>query len=207
MKLIYGNPSYDSVQLMKNSILLREWIGRGILKPLVGMSYPDEMLTSNELWHLVVLGRSVNGPRLDYIKKLDENLYAVMSEYLDSFGVRTSPDEIEQLFLPYEPIIDYLKVVYNRPRPFQMAGYMNIPLYPILQSSKAYSGSYPGGHVLLSLFGYHIFSRRYPHLKRDLLNFVVDVKLSREEGGVHYPSDGVFSFHVYRHIRPFMAPQ
>jgi hypothetical protein len=43
-----------------------------------------------------------------------------------------------------------------------------------------------------------------PDLKKDLMNFVLDVKLSREEGGVHYPSDGVFSFKIYQQIKNLM---
>jgi len=36
------------------------------------------------------------------------------------------------------------------------------------------------------------------------MEFVLDVKLTREQGGVHYPSDGLFSLKVYKHIAPWM---
>jgi hypothetical protein len=35
----------------------------------------------------------------------------------------------------------------------------------------------------------------------------MDVKKSREEGGVHYPSDGLFSMRIYKHLAPWIDAQ
>jgi hypothetical protein len=204
--MIYGNPSYESVQAIKNSILVREWNRLGVFDELKLMPYPDEVTTQKELWYLVESATTVDEPRMKYIERVDRKLYEVMSEYLASYGVTVSWEEIKQQLDMYEPIIDYLKVIYNRPRPFQSAGVYGIPLYPRLKTDASDS-SYPGGHTLLSLFFRHIYMASHPELARPLMQFVLDVALTREQGGVHHPSDNLFSMRIYKHLKPWMIAQ
>jgi hypothetical protein len=202
--LIYGNPSYESVQNIKNSILLREWTRLGVFDALKNVPYPGAMETQKELLYLVNLQHSVDSTRLVYMKRVDDFLYEVMSEFLDVYGVTEPAAQIKQNLSVYEPIIDYLKVVYNRPRPHQTAWVYGIPLYPLLESKVAGTASYPSGHTLLALFFRHIYMKRHPELHKDLMNFVLDVKLTREQGGVHYPSDGLFSMKIFTHLKPWI---
>lgn len=204
--MIYGNPSYESVELIKNSILLREWNRLGVFDTVKRMPYPDEEETKRELLHLVELQKSVDSVRLTYCKKVDVDLFGVMSEFLGVYGITEDADQIYHNVHIYDPIIDYLKVLYNRPRPFQTAGVYGIPLYPLVKTDASDS-SYPSGHTLLALFFRHIYMERYPELSKELMDFVLDIKLTREQGGVHYPSDGVFSMKVYAHIKPWMDAQ
>lgn len=201
--MIYGNPSYESVQAIKNSILVREWSRLGVFDPLKTMPFPDETETRKELLYLLDLQKTVDTPRLEYCKVVDTHLYDVMSELLDVYGVRESTEQIKHNLDIYEPIIDYLKVLHNRPRPFQAAAAYEVPLYPLLKTDASDS-SYPSGHTLLTLFFRHIYMKRHPDLARPLMQFVLDVKKTREEGGVHYPSDGLFSMKVYSHLKPWI---
>lgn len=202
--MIYGNPSYENVQDIKNSILVREWNRLGVFDPLKKMPYPDEAETRQELWYLVEVQKGVDSLRLEYIKSVDDQLYEVMSEVLGVYGVTADAKLIEQELALYDPIIAYLKVIYNRPRPFQSAGAYGIPLYPLLKSRTAGDASYPGGHTLLSLFFRHIYMQRHPELARPLMQFVLDVAKTREEGGVHYPSDNLFAMRIYKHLKPWI---
>jgi len=202
--MIYGNPSYESVQSIKNSILIREWNRLGVFDVLKNMPHPCEVTTADELRYMVELQKGVDTPRLDYIKRVDDTLYEVMSELLDVYGITESPEQIQHNLSIYEPVIDYLKAVYNRPRPFQTAGAYGIPLYPFLESRTAGSASYPSGHTLLALFFRHIYMKRHPELSKEFMRFAMDVKKTREEGGVHYPSDGLFSIKVYQHLAPWI---
>lgn len=202
--MIYGNPSYESVQMIKNSILVREWSRLGVFDSLKNMQYPDEETTQQELVHLLELQRTVDSKRLAYCKKVDVDLFGVMSEFLASYGVTESAEQIKQNLDVYDPIIDYLKVIYNRPRPFQTAGVYGIPLYPLLESKTAGTASYPGGHALQALFFRHIYMKRHPELSKELMHFVMDIKLTREQGGMHYPSDGIFSLKVYAYLKPWI---
>lgn len=201
--MIYGNPAYDHVMAIRNSILVREWNRLGAFDELKRMPYPGETETKKELLYLLNLQKTVDSPRLEYCKVVDTHLYDVMSELLDVYGVREPAEQIKQNLDVYEPIVDYLKVLYNRPRPFQTAAAYGIPLYPLIKTDASDS-SYPSGHTLLALFFRHIYMKRHPELSKELMRFVIDIKQTREQGGVHYPSDGLFSMKVYSHLKPWI---
>lgn len=202
--LIYGNPSQDVVDSIEHNVLLNKWNKMGRLDELKSIPYPDEDTTKKELWHMVDLAKTVDSNRNIYIKAVDSNLFGVMSMFLSRYGIQESKDKIKTNLKIYEPLIDYLKVWYNRPRPNQAAGVYGIPLYPLLESKIAATASYPSGHTLYALWFMHTYKRQYPKLKGELMKFVLDVKLTREEGGVHYPSDGHFSFKVYKHLKDYI---
>lgn len=203
--MIYGNPTYKHVVAIKNSILVREWNRLGVFDVLKSVPYPDEEMTKQELLAMVEMQKGVDSTRLDRIKVYDETLYEAMVDFLASYGVTSTVEEVKQQLDVYEPVIDYLKMLYNRPRPFQTAGMYGIPLYPLLERVCGDgASSYPSGHTLLALLFRHIYMKSHPELSKELMRFVIDVKKSREEGGVHYPSDGLFSMKVYKHLAPWI---
>jgi hypothetical protein len=203
--MIYGNPTYKTVMELKKSIIVREWTRLGVFDVLKQMPYPDEETTKAELWYMVNLQRTLDSSRVDRINRYDEFLFDTMAEFLNSYGVSVTMEEIKQQLEVYEPVIDYLKILYNRPRPFQTAGVYNIPLYPIFEDvAGSGSSSYPSGHTLYALLFRHIYMKSHPELSKDLMRFAMDVKKSREEGGVHYPSDGIFSIKIYQHLAPWI---
>lgn len=203
--MIFGNPSYMSAKTIADSILLREWLLAGRLEPLKQIPYPCEITTQAELQELVKMSREIDGIRLAEIQEMDVDMYGVWSRFLDSHGVTVSAEELHTMIEPYIVICDYLKVWYNRPRPHQAAGFYKIPLYPRLENVPIES-AYPGGHTLLSLFIFHFISLSHPELTQVMMEKVLDIKLGREQGGLHYPSDSVFSFQIFNHIRPYMTP-
>lgn len=206
MKYIFGNPSYNHIKSIKESILVQEWTRNGLLTPLLSVPYPDENTTRNELLHMVQLTTSLDSHRLEECNLIHMYLYEYWSNYLETLGVTISPVELENSIIQYEPITDFLKLHYNRPRPFQMAGVMGIGMYPRVEWSGSPSdASYPSGHTFLSLCIYQILGNTYPHLRNDLMKMVLNIKFSREELGVHYPSDNVFAFHVFKHLRPHIV--
>lgn len=202
--MIYGNPAYEHVMAVKNSMLVREWNRLGVFDELKRVPYPDEAATKKELVYLLELQKGVDSPRLAYCKRVDVDLYGVMSELLEVYGIMEPADQIQHHLSLYEPIIDYLKMLYNRPRPFQTAAAYGVPLYPLVKTDASDS-AYPSGHTLLALFFRHFYMERYPQLSKELMDFVLDVKLTREQGGVHYPSDGLFSMRVYKHLKPWLS--
>ena len=203
--MIYGNPTYKHVHAVKHSILIREWNRLGVFDVLKHTPYPDELATQEELRYMITLQKGVDSARLDRINVYDETLYEAMVDFLGSYGVTATVEEIKQKLDMYEPVIDYLKIVYNRPRPFQTAGMYGIPLYPLLERVCGDgASSYPSGHTLLALLFRHFYMKSHPELSKELMRFAMDVKKSREEGGVHYPSDGIFSMKVYKHLAPWI---
>ncbi len=101
--MIYGNPTYKIVNSIKDSILVREWSRLGVFDVLKGVPYSDEMMTQKELWYMIDLQKNVDNVRLDLINRYDTTLYETMAEFLVSYGVTTSVEEIKQQLDPYEP--------------------------------------------------------------------------------------------------------
>jgi hypothetical protein len=195
---IYGTPTYEAVVGIKNSILLQQLLSTGALSSVMCVPYPTDVETIDELYQMVSM--KVDSVRMAKIEEYEEDLFGTMSRFLDSYGITKSDGEIKQILDVYEPIEDYLKIKYNRPRPHYMAGIYNVPLYPKLKTDAS-SSSYPGGHTLTSMWFRHHMMKSHPELSKPLMDFVLDVKRSREEGGVHYPSDGAFSILVYHRLK------
>ncbi len=202
--MIFGNTTYESMVQVRNSRFLPIWEQLGVFTDLKQMQYPDVETTKRELRHMVKLAEELTPERYAYCQRVDRHLYTVMHELLAAHGINEPVATIKSRVQEYEPVIDYLKMHYNRPRPFQTAGVYNIPLYPRLSSGMANSASYPSGHTLLALFFRHIYMMEHPELAEPLMKFVLDVKKTREEGGVHYPSDSVFSIKIYKHIKEYL---
>lgn len=196
----FGNPSQQHIELIQNSILVHEWESAGILEPLKRYPYPCETTTYGELQALVSLMDQTSPERIEHCNVVDDYLFDVWALYAESLGVTITGDQLYQWVMPYEPVIDYLKLYYNRPRPFQTAYAMNIPLYPRVKSGSTDS-SYPSGHTLFSCWIAHALTARYPQYKSDWWWMVMDIKRTREELGVHYPSDGLFALRVYKELK------
>jgi hypothetical protein len=198
--MIFGNPSSQSMERIQHSILLQEWKAAGILQPLMNMPYPCEMTTLLELQSLVPLVQGISPDRLEHCLVVDEYLYEMWSIYAQSYGVSYTGDQLHQWVLPYEPLIDFLKLHYNRPRPFQVAGLHSIPLFPHVKEGST-EAAYPSGHTFLSAMIAGKLSLLHPEMKSDWWWMVMDIKRGREELGVHYPSDGLFALQVYKQLK------
>jgi hypothetical protein len=198
---IYGNPSLDTIERIRDSALLKKLILSNALDPVLHVPYPTEAAVILELWQLCRM--KVDSERMAKIEEYEWDLYGAMSRFLDSYGITQSAEEIEHHLSYYEPIEDYLKIKYNRPRPHYMAAIYNIPLFPRLKTDASNS-SYPSGHTLTSMWFRHHYIQSHPELRKPLMDFVLDVKRSREEGGVHYPSDGAFGILVYHRLKNYV---
>jgi hypothetical protein len=198
VKLQYGNPRLEDVEVVRNSILLRDLILAGHLNSLVNLPYPSDAKTIEEVMYLISL--QVDSKRLEKIERYEHNLYDEMALFLNSYGVEADSATIKSQLSVYDGIENYLKMKYNRPRPYQFAGAFSLPLYPRIRSDHG-TAAYPSGHTLTSMWFRHIYMKSHPELADDLMDFVLDVKLSREQGGVHYPSDGTYSFIVYHRLK------
>lgn len=202
-KLIYGNPAWEHIERIRTDVNLHQWIAAGYFLPLLQMTPPCEITTQQELWYLVERSKTVTPERKQIIDEIENDHSGVWARYINTLGVTTTPEEVQMIMDKYEGIVDYLKIKFNRARPFQSAAHYGIPLYPRIRSD-AYDSAYPSGHTFIALCVYHHFVTLHPELNKELMLMVLKVKQSREDGGVHYPSDGLFSFQVYQHLKDYI---
>jgi len=85
VKLQYGNPRLQDVEIVRNSILLRDLILAGHMSSLLSIPYPSDVSTIDEVVSLINL--QVDSNRLEKIKRYETHLYDEMALFLNSYGV------------------------------------------------------------------------------------------------------------------------
>lgn len=88
-------------------------------------------------------------------------------------------------------IITKIKWKYNRPRPYQLAPVLQIPLRVDMKET-AKSPSFPSGHALQSKLVANVLSVMFPELEEKFQKIADKVAYSRYIGGLHFPSDLVY---------------
>jgi hypothetical protein len=83
--------------------------------------------------------------------------------------------------------IFFLKLLFNRARPWQIDSKLNIK-----KSKTAYSPAFPSGHCIQSLYLANVLSLEFPEKKEKLINLGKNIALSRVYAGLHFPSDNEF---------------
>lgn len=99
------------------------------------------------------------------------------------------------------PIVDHLKLFYNRPRPFQLAEKLGIPISRIVTKTHK-TPAYPSGHTMYAALAAEILIDKYPQHKTKLNDLTKQVGHARVLQGVHYPSDNLAAIKVIKTIFP-----
>lgn len=88
-------------------------------------------------------------------------------------------------------IIIKVKYKYNRPRPYQLAPILGIPLKTKMVDT-AKSPSFPSGHACQSKLVANVLSIMYPEMSDQFQKMAERVAYSRYIGGLHFPSDIIY---------------
>lgn len=102
---------------------------------------------------------------------------------------------VDKLFDDTLPLIMKLKFHFQRPRPYQLAQYYKLKLFPF-ESYSADTPSYPSGHTLQSKVICHVLGNHFPHLFDYFDRLAKDIEYSRLYLGIHYPSDNDYSLYI-----------
>lgn len=124
------------------------------------------------------------------ILDVDKDPKYFFQEVLDMYGLEFPNRDFNQLYATSKPVLKNLKIMFNRPRPEQLA-----PLYRIkvnvIKTSTIQTPSYPSGHSMYAQLVYRVITNKYPHLSKKLDKYVNLVCNTRMLQGVHYFSDTV----------------
>jgi|APGre2960657404_1045060.scaffolds.fasta_scaffold00446_16 hypothetical protein len=146
------------------------------------------------------LSRSKEDIQQLYIVDQDVDLYFI--DLLSEYNIEYPNAYISEWYTIIRPILQNTKSYWNRPRPYQLAKYYNIPINMIVTDTHD-TAAYPSGHTVYSKLVANILKDMYPQISGQKLDNIVNkTATSRVQQGVHYPSDNqasiIFSNYIFR---------
>ena len=122
-------------------------------------------------------------------KAYDDNFTKVMAQVIVEQNLGEKGAEIvDKIIDDTVPLIMKLKFYFQRPRPYQMAEYYKLKLFPFYSRSAA-SPSYPSGHALQARLICNVLGNHFPDRFDYFESLATDIQHSRIYMGLHYPSD------------------
>jgi len=193
--ITFGNPTKEVLALIEQKTYLDDLF---IQLKAEQMPLNDSELTKEELNTLVDYVSAMDmEENKDFLKRFlsyDRSLIQSIVSIFKRKGI-----DVEELCTSISndinPLIAKLKIHFNRPRPFQLANYYKLKLFPY-NSYSAFSPSYPSGHTIQAYVILNVLGSKYPteyHFCKKLIDDIID---SRIYLGVHYPTDNDFAKEV-----------
>jgi len=194
-QVTYGNPTQKQVALLEKKGLVDDLFA--LLKD-TPMPDNDSELTREEL-NEVASGVSCmlekeNEQFLKRYKSYDRSVIQSIISILKQLKIDAEPLCLE-ILEDINPLLAKLKVHFNRPRPYQLANYYQLKLFPF-ESTTAISASYPSGHTLQAYVILSVIGNKYPTHYLYCKKLAEDIAESRINLGLHYPSDNEFSIEI-----------
>lgn len=203
-KVTYGNLSEYHLDILKQNCLADEVI------PILDKTYGSQLdfplnnseSVKQELNEMVEKVRSIfdesNSEHFARYKRYDRNL---KQSIISAFTVKGM--DIEEIFDSINDDISStiikLKQKYQRPRPYQLAQYYKLKLFPY-DTFSGHSPSYPSGHTIQAYVILNIIGNKYPKSYGFCKQFITDIADSRVYLGLHYPSDNDASYLIGQEI-------
>jgi len=196
----YGNITQEQLIRSREKMFLINLPQLPICPPPLNSSHH----ALGELQYLASIQKEYEGSSfIDFVNRADSDLRSIYIGMMGRYGINFG-SYYDNLFDELSTLVIRLKVTYNRIRPFQLAGILGFPLYP-MSSESAYSPSYPSGHTLQSYVVSEVISKQYPFMSDVAREIANSISLSREIGGWHFPSDNKFSIEIGKAILPYIV--
>lgn len=194
-QVTYGNPSQSLKVLLSKKGLVDS-----LFEEFKNADMPsnDSELTKEELNEvaegILLLEDKENDYFLKRYKSYDRSLIQSITAIFKQRGIDVE-EVCEKIQEDINPLIAKLKVHFNRPRPYQLANYYKLNLFPF-DSFSANSPSYPSGHTLQAYVMLNVIGSMHPAQYHYCKNIIEDISESRINLGIHFRSDNDFAFEV-----------
>jgi acid phosphatase (class A) len=198
-QVTYGNPTKQNKVFIEENCLVDD-----LFTKLKEDFFPpnDSELVKDELNELVDYVNSIsdeeNKAFLTRYKAYDRSLSQVITTTFKQRGIDVET-LCEDIIKDIRNLIFKLKYFYQRPRPYQLAQYYKLKLFPY-NSNSASTPSYPSGHTLEACVILNVISDKYPNEYQFCREMIDDIAYSRLYLGLHYPTDNDFAKEVAKEI-------
>jgi len=193
-EICYGMPTREKHELAQANSPMKEWfIKEGWVEKIVNACPANDSKETLKDFD-VIIGKMKNlGPDdITFARFADDRIGDVFLDFLAAKGITESMEEFTEKDDLNEALLFFLKDLINRPRPYQLAKYLNILFYQIIHTD-ANTASFPSGHALTGFLMGEYYSRKYPDFRNELEALGDRIANSREQMGIHYPSDTAIS--------------
>lgn len=197
-QVTYGNPNYEMKILLEKECIVEDLFAQLAKDPFPAN---DSEATKQELNEVVVALKELDEMNPTLLRRYinyDRALIPYIDNILKAEGVNEM-ELIRSIQKDITPLIIKLKYKFQRPRPYQLANYYKLNLFP-MKSTSALTPSYPSGHTIQAIVILTIIGNKHPNLYQSCKRLWEDVAYSRIALGVHYPSDNDFSYEVANQI-------
>lgn len=143
-----------------------------------------------ELNHLVELQTSSTDEEREYAVRMDilRNHYEMWAtEATRITGEKYEYEFFRRISTCIDGYLNYMKLKYDRPRPYQLAPMMGKRLDMFIEEPG--TASYPSGHAMDAWTFAMVLSKKHPSQEREFYAIAHSIGLSRMVAGVHFPSD------------------
>lgn len=193
------NPNYGTLQphdiakISEDDKFISHFRSNGVLKKLESQLPPDEQATLEELNTLRSIMCSVTPEKLQFALNAEVDETSMYQKFMtNELKIHVSNDFTSNILDQTDPILMYLKKHFNRGRPEQFASANNIP-FQVSITHTALHPAYPSGHALDSFVMEHVMKQLAPSKTQEIENFCRQMRESRLNVGLHYPSDNEIS--------------
>jgi DNA topoisomerase IB/2'-5' RNA ligase len=152
--------------------------------------------TKAELAYLMRLQNTVRPYMAARVRLTDENPTETLEAYCSAHGLPTGGGVLE-VTQAARTVLLQLKRLYNRPRPYQVAAYMEPGFHP-LSSTSVHTPAYPSGHSAQAVLAALLLSDMHPAHREAFMALAKEVGQHRMVGGFHFPSDVAYGEEVGR---------
>ena len=198
--LSYGNICREDIEFLNQETFLDV-----LFSELTSYSYPKNSSNTSkeELNELVEYTNELlaDEQSLARFQKYDSDLNGSLIGFLVKYRVKKDDaiHLVNAINRDILPLMMKLKFYFQRVRPYQLAYYNKLKLFPYV-SYSANSPSYPSGHALQSQIFAHVVGDKYPSLYKIVHAFAKDIQMSRLFMGLHYQSDIDYSIVIAEKI-------
>jgi len=206
--ITYGNPTQDQIVN-----LTKETFCDVLFDELIEYKYPKNSseATIEELNAIVDALKNLNGKDayINRYKAYDVSLKRSFIEFIlkDVEEKDEIIKTIESIQEDINPLLIKLKYYFQRPRPFQLAEYYKLKLFPY-SSITANSPSFPSGHSYQARIITEVIGNLYPQTYALMQKIFDDICYSRLYLGLHFQSDidvGIFCADKVLALKEFKA--
>jgi hypothetical protein len=191
-EVTYGNPTNKQYRHITKRCMVDT-----LFDKLKENRFPDnnsEMVKDelNEIVdYLKVMDDEENQMFLKRYKSYDRNLIQTINATFLKKGIDTT-ELTQDIIQDIENLVYKLKFYFQRPRPYQLAQYYKLKLFPY-DTYVGNTPSYPSGHTLQAFVILNVIANLHPKENSFCKEMIDDVAYSRLYMGVHFPSDNDFA--------------